>query len=83
MTFHRTAGEGGTRNSPRERHADKYLPNFNKSQGSGRKRKGKEQLNPTNEERYKRMMSGKPPKKNLKDEFGSRMIGRSKVTGRY
>ncbi|MGI9288798.1 MAG: hypothetical protein ACR2P1_25650 [Pseudomonadales bacterium] len=35
MTYHRTCGKGGTRNSARERHADEYLPNFNKSTTDG------------------------------------------------
>lgn len=84
MTYHRTGGKNGTRNSPRERHADKYLPNFNKKQGSGVKRKGREQLNPTNEERYKRMMGGKKPKMSLATRAMNRLaLGRSKVHGRY
>lgn len=36
MTYHRTAGKGGTRNAPAG-----ALPDFNKSKGSGRRRKGK------------------------------------------
>jgi hypothetical protein len=36
MTYHRTAGKGGTRNAKAE-----PLPNFNKTQGSGTVRKGK------------------------------------------
>lgn len=91
MTYHRTGGTGGTRNSPRERHADRFLPNFNKSQGSGAKRKGKRMDNPgkgskrkdTPKQRYDRMMSGIPPKKTIGEHLGSRMIGKSKVTGRY
>lgn len=36
MTYHRTAGKGGTRNKKAG-----SLPNFNKSQGSGQRRKGR------------------------------------------
>ena len=49
MSFHRTGGQGGTRNSPREKHCDRYLPNFNKSTSGGhsrRPRKGKRMDNP-------------------------------------
>lgn len=47
MTYHRTAGKGGTRNSPAERHPK--LPNMNKSTEAGFSRparKGKVKLNP-------------------------------------
>lgn len=84
MTYHRTGGKGGTRNSPRERHfTDK--PNFNKYQGSGVRRKGKMVHNPDNSKRYEEMMSGHgiPKRKNLKEKLGAYMIGRSKVTGKY
>jgi hypothetical protein len=46
MTYHRTCGKGGTRNSARERHIDEYAPNFNKSRGSGRNPRGRKQNNP-------------------------------------
>lgn len=50
MTYHRTGGKGGTRNSARERHAEYYLPEIGlKSTKRGFKRparKGKTQLNP-------------------------------------
>ena len=46
MSYHRTGGKGGTRNSPRERHAEDYLPNFNKKQGSGTNPKGRVKKNP-------------------------------------
>jgi hypothetical protein len=36
MTYHRTAGKGGTRNRPAG-----GLPNYNKRQGSGARRRGK------------------------------------------
>ena len=109
MTFHRTCGKNGTRNSPTERHADEYLPNFNKSEGSGVNRRGKKQNNPTwadrykaetgdprptdadmrqyrrqkTKSRYKKMRQGQAPRKTLSESLGSRMIGRSKVSGRY
>ena len=47
MTYHRTAGKGGTRNSAAERHPK--LPNHNKNTVAGFSRparKGKKQLNP-------------------------------------
>ena len=47
MTYHRTAGKGGTRNSPAERHPK--MPNHNKSTVDGFSRparKGKVKLNP-------------------------------------
>ncbi len=47
MTFHRTCGKGGTRNSARERHIDEYAPNFNKRQGSGANPRGRKKNNPT------------------------------------
>lgn len=49
MSYHRTGGKGGTRNSVRERHADRFLPNFNKSTSGGHTRrplKGKRKDNP-------------------------------------
>lgn len=49
MTYHRTGGKGGTRNSVRERHADRFLPNFNKSTTRGHSRparKGRRKDNP-------------------------------------
>lgn len=46
MTYHRTAGKGGTRNSARTKHIDEYAPNFNKTQGSGVNRRGRKQNNP-------------------------------------
>ncbi len=36
MTYHRTGGKGGSRNT-----AQGPLPNFNKEQGSGARRRGK------------------------------------------
>lgn len=36
MTYHRTAGTGGTRNQKAP-----ALPNYNKSQGSGERRRGR------------------------------------------
>lgn len=36
MTYHRTAGKGGTRNAKQG-----PLPNFNKTEGSGQRRRGK------------------------------------------
>lgn len=36
MTYHRTAGEGGTRNKRAG-----PLPDYNKTQGSGKRRRGK------------------------------------------
>ncbi len=94
MTYHRTGGKGGTRNSPRERHADRFLPNFNKSTAGGHSvapRKGRRVDNPgkgskpkdTPTQRYKRMMEGTPPRRNLGERLGGFAIGRSKVTGRY
>ena len=69
MTFHRTAGKGGTRNSPRERHATD-LPNFNKSTSGGHSRtpsRGRTVHNPPSSatkrerrQRYDNMMAGKP-----------------------
>ena len=47
MTYHRTAGKGGTRNSKAERHPTH--PNMNKSTADGFSRparRGKVQLNP-------------------------------------
>lgn len=47
MTYHRTSGKGGTRNSKAERHPT--LPNMNKSTTEGFSRparQGKVQLNP-------------------------------------
>ena len=47
MTYNRTSGKGGTRNSKAERHPKP--PNFNKSTTGGYSRparKGKTQLNP-------------------------------------
>jgi hypothetical protein len=47
MTYHRTAGKGGTRNSAAERHPKN--PNFNKNTIAGESkpaRKGRVQLNP-------------------------------------
>lgn len=47
MTYHRTAGKGGTRNSAAERHPK--MPNFNKSTADGFSRPprtGKVQKNP-------------------------------------
>lgn len=47
MTYHRTAGKGGTRNSPAEKHPK--LPNHNKNTVAGFSRparKGKVKLNP-------------------------------------
>ena len=89
MTYHRTAGTGGTRNSSQERHFTNK-PNFNKSQGSGTVRRGKTVHNPSKtkpkkdtKSRYDRMMSGIPPRKNLGEHIGSRMIGKSKITGKY
>lgn len=70
MTYHRTGGKGGTRNSPQERHIDEYAPNFNKTQGSGRVRQGRKQNNPPKKlsaaerrQRYDRMMGDRetPP----------------------
>lgn len=46
MTYHRTCGKGGSRNSVRERHADRFLPNFNKTQGSGTIARGRRKDNP-------------------------------------
>lgn len=60
MSYHRTGGKGGTRNSARTKHIDEYAPNFNKRQGSGRNPRGKKQNNPakrTPRERYDRMMA--------------------------
>ena len=37
MTYHRTAGKGGTRNSPTERHMK--MPNMNKSTKDGYSKK--------------------------------------------
>lgn len=39
MTYHRTGGKGGTRNSKQGRHPTH--PNFNKKTGSTARRKGK------------------------------------------
>lgn len=36
MTYNRTSGKGGTRNAKAD-----SLPNYNKSKGSGKRRKGK------------------------------------------
>ncbi len=47
MTYHRTAGKGGTRNSKQGKHPTN--PNYNKSTTAGASkpaRKGKVQLNP-------------------------------------
>ena len=47
MTYHRTGGKGGTRNSPKERHPKH--PNFNKNTAAGAKQKprtGRVKLNP-------------------------------------
>ena len=47
MTYHRTGGTGGTRNSPEGRHPK--MPNMNKDTVKGYSRpprKGKTQLNP-------------------------------------
>ena len=91
MTYHRTGGTGGTRNSRRERHFTNK-PNFNKSTTGGHSRRpssGRTKHNPptnqkdTPKQRYDNMMSGRRVKKSLNEEFGSRMIGRSKVTGSY
>lgn len=90
MTFHRTGGKGGTRNSRQERHFTN-VPNFNKSQGSGRNPQGRVKHNPPRgsmdtmspKERYKRMQAGIPPRKTLGEHIGSRLIGKSKVTGKY
>lgn len=76
MTFHRTAGTGGTRNSARTKHIDEYAPNYNKSAGSGVNRVGRKQNNPP--KKRKRSVGDR-----LADAFGARLIGKSKVTGRY
>lgn len=76
MTFHRTAGKGGTRNSRRTKHPELSFPNFNKSTGSGRVRQGKTQLNPG---KKRNRTAGDY----IEDAIGSAMIGKSKVTGRY
>ncbi len=39
MTYHRTGGKGGTRNSKEGRHPT--LPNFNKKSGSSKRTTGK------------------------------------------
>ena len=51
MTYHRTCGKGGSRNSVRERHADRFLPNYNKSQGSGKIARGRRVDNPPPKQR--------------------------------
>ncbi len=51
MTYHATAGKGGTRNSARTKHIDEYAPNFNKSQGSGVNRRGRKENNPSHKPR--------------------------------
>ena len=93
MTFHRTAGTGGSRNSRRERHATD-LPNFNKSIGSGVNRKGKKKLNPpTNggttpearRKRYNRMMDPHQSVPRTGEEIMGGMMTRKKseITGRW
>jgi hypothetical protein len=57
MTYHRTAGKGGTRNSRASKHPELSFPNFNKSTVGGRKlppRKGKVKLNPGKTSVYNR-----------------------------
>lgn len=83
MSFHRTGGKGGTRNSVRERHADRFLPNFNKSQGSGRVARGRRKDNPPSSPRdnYDAMMTrakdlGIPPDP---DPVGDFLLGPSPV----
>jgi len=87
MTYHRTAGKGGTRNSATERHFTNK-PNFNKSAGSGANPQGRVKHNPPaakkdTKGRYDRMKAGIKPRKTLGEHIGSRMIGKSKVTGEY
>ena len=92
MSFHRTGGKGGSRNSARERHADKFLPNFNKSTTGGHSRpprKGKRVDNPgkgskkkdtTHRDRYDDMMfkarSGIKPRQSVKNRI---LAGKSGV----
>lgn len=78
MTYHRTGGKGGTRNSRQTKHPELFLPNFNKSTTAGRKlppRKGKLKLNPS-KKRNRTAMDY------VEDAVGSAMIGKSEVTGR-
>ena len=59
MTYHRTAGKGGTRNSSAERHP-KPFTRFSKHTDTGHSRparKGKTQLNPGTHGGRKRTMS--------------------------
>jgi hypothetical protein len=88
MTFHRTAGKGGTRNSARTKHIDEYAPDFNKSQGSGANPRGKKQNNPGKQSgRYDRMMAiardpgateaGRRPKRSKLEQM---LAGKSGVT---
>ncbi len=70
MTFHRTCGTNGTRNSKRERHADEYLPNFNKSTSDGYSAAPKRG----------RKMNNPGPGKNAKDTPRQR---RAKTKSRY
>jgi hypothetical protein len=91
MSYHRTGGKGGTRNSPRERHADRFLPNFNKSTSGGHSRKpskGRRMDNPgkgskpkdTPEQRYKRMMGGQKMRRTGLDRA---LSGKSGITDKY
>jgi hypothetical protein len=77
MTFHRTAGKGGTRNSRRTKHPELSFPNFNKSTRKGAKqpaRTGRVQLNPAKKRRTVTDY--------IEDAVGAAMIGKSEVTGR-
>ena len=50
MTYHRTAGKGGTRNSKQGRHPKH--PNFNKKRGSSKRTKGRMVNNPGSHAKY-------------------------------
>ena len=79
MTYHATAGKGGTRNSRRGKHPELSFPNFNKSTSGGNTRparQGKTQLNPAKKR-------NRTVKDYLEDALGAAMIGKSDVTGRY
>lgn len=93
MTYHRTAGKGGTRNSRQERHFTNK-PNFNKSTSGGhskRPSKGKQVMNPptkpkdtSHRERYDTMMAraraGIKPRRTGLDRM---LSGKSDITDRY
>ena len=78
MTYNRTAGKGGTRNSRANKHPELNFPNYNKSTAGGftaAARTGRTKLNPAKKRRTLGSL--------ISDALGSAMIGKSKVTGRY